>query len=305
MSRVGTGLTAATLPLVIATAFAQAGKVVPAAVAGAVAGVIVLLTFAAYLPGLRRVPIVGAPRLEATFTANASPSLAVAIPGDREPHSVLIRAAIESKSRSDVEPALLNFAVPIGHGLRACDAWGEPNADGKRMPPTQEPESFDYWMVDDLRFTAKNTRLFHFRMKVREAGEYEIKLRIRSKDMYDELVVPGRIRVTVSDDLGLRDRLGVVIDEGEALRDAHEDVFSAGEDSMRQQAAVFLLRALDALRKDDAPQSLYDRLTNVDPNWNGPQTGNPFQRAQVAAWVRELYEIRDHVPVLDPDRLRA
>src|SRR4051794_20604077 len=104
MGRVGTGLTAATLPLVIALAFAQADDVIPAVLFSVGAALVVVGTSAPYLRGIHRLPGVGAPRLTGGFTANGSPDLTVQIPrpGEGElknqPHSLLVRVGITSHS---------------------------------------------------------------------------------------------------------------------------------------------------------------------------------------------------------------
>jgi hypothetical protein len=177
MGRVGTGLTAATLPLVIALAFAQSGEVALAVLFGALTALFILGTFAALLPGLHRLPGIGAPRLRIEISANGALDAVVRIPpqteqGEASARSVLIRVGVRNDSRGDVAHALMNFCFPVGHGLRLCDHRGEPveEARGRPMPPTQEPEPFDYWALAGLRFTGRNSRLFHFRVRVDAPG---------------------------------------------------------------------------------------------------------------------------------------
>ncbi len=151
-ARLGTGISIASLALIAAVPAFQAGtNCLAYAFLGLFAGLL-LLAAAPVLPGLHALPLVGAPRLTATFTVNGSAELAAGIgPDEEEGRTLLVRVGVRNHSRADVAHALLNFCFPVGSGLRACDAWGEPDDRGRRMPPTQELRSFDYWAIDDLR----------------------------------------------------------------------------------------------------------------------------------------------------------
>ncbi len=266
----------------------------------AVIALVAVGTLAAYLPVLHKLPVVGAPRLSARLFANSAPDLKVTIPtpsstGFGPQPSVLIRVNVKNDRRADVTYAMLNMCVPIGHGLRVCDGYGEPIDEGKRMPPTQEVNPFDYWSIDGLRFTGRNAKLFHFRIRVAELGEYPLKLRIQSNDFYEELVLDGTLVVSQANgDLSPRDLLSRLIDEGETAFRSGSNTFQAK--SYEQAAANFVTDAILNVQRH-FPE-MVGRFDVAEQDYAGPSTGDDYYRALITSYVRTLYDIRDHVPVL-------
>lgn len=295
--RFAAGFTIAGFPLTAALLAVTAGNYCLAAPLVLAFVVVLLLTVAPRLPLLHRLPGVGAPRLAAKFTANGFPDLrVVGLPDPLDPVSVLVRVQVYNPARVDVEHAMLNFAFPYGHGLRACDSWGEPDHRGMKMPPTQETPSFDYWAMDDLRFSGRNTRLFNFRVRLKDPGAYTIKLRIQSKDLFEEFIASEDLHMERSSPLSLRDQLGALIDKGERLRGQVPDVFSG--DALRVETAALILAATILLGNSDHPE-LRDRL-DTDLDYSGEETGDDYYRVLIAARVQALYEVRDYLAVLEP-----
>ena len=295
MGKIGTGLSAAALPLVICLAFASAGKVCLAVFFGILTVVLLVATFAALLPGLHKLPGVGAPRLTAGFSANGSPDAVIRIPRRRDAfegsiRSILIRVGITSHSRADVESALLNFCVPVGLGLQICDHRGQSLDQGKLMPPTQEALPMDYWMIGDLTITGGNGHLFHFRIRIDGPGDYPLKLRLNSRDLYEELVVDGMLRVEEADDLSVRDALSVLIDEGEEVLQRPPD--SRSGTSLRVEAMAFTMKAIGTIAELDQP-ALDKRIADAILDHTGLKEGDDYYRALIATKVRVLYDIRD------------
>lgn len=266
MGRVGTGLTAATLPLVVALAFAQAGEVVPAVLAGVVTACLIIATFVFYLPGLHRLPFVGAPRLTAGFTANGSPDLQVRIPkqpdhGEAVTHSILVQVGINNHGRADVEQALLNFCALAGHALQICDHRGEPVDKGTPMPSTNEAPPFDYWAINPLTITGRNGYLAHFRLRVQHPGDIPLVLRIQSRDLYEELEVFGCIEVVeLEGDPTPAENVSALIEEGE--RFLSEMPTMTSDEEVRDRAMAFDFEARSALNELDRPD-LVRRLDNA------------------------------------------
>jgi hypothetical protein len=298
IARLAAGLTAATLPLVVGVAFAQSGEAAPAVAFFVLTALFVIATFAAFLPILHKLPGIGAPRLTATFTANGSPDLRITIPvrpehGERARPSVLIRVGLTNHSRGDIAHALLNFCFPVGHGLQICDHRGDPLDRGKSMPPTQEDAPFDYWSIDDLRLTGRNSYLAHFRVRIDKPGEYPLILRLNSHDLYDELVERAVLRVeeSAAGDLPVRDALSALIDEGERITRIISSRQMATD--VKSVAMTFVVEATSIVTDLNRPD-FRQRLDEAAADYSEPKSGDDYFLALVTERVRVLYELRDH-----------
>jgi hypothetical protein len=294
MGRVGTGLTSATIPLVVALAFAQAGDVIPAVLACVLTGALIVATFSAYLPVLHRLPFVGAPRLTGGFTVNGSPALNVRIPKqlvDSEPiaFSLLIQVGITNHSRADVDEALFNFCALAGHALRICDHRGEPVDRGNSMPSTNDEPAFDYWAIPGVTYSGRNAFLTYFRLRVQRPGSIPVILRVQSRDLYEELVVGGTIEVTeIEGDSTPSEAVSASIEEGEwILREAA----GISDSDLRTRVAAFDFRARNVVAGLDRPDWV-NRLDNALLDYSGRKVGKGYFEALTLAFVRVLYDIR-------------
>jgi hypothetical protein len=293
VNRLGTGLTAATIPLVIALGLAQTNHICLAVVAFTLTALVILGTFANVLPLLHHLPSVGAPHLDALLYANGSADLKIQIAAprhdrDRSEHSVLLRVGVKNPTRADVEHALVNFLVPVGLGLQICDHRGRPLDEGRLMPPTQESDAFDYWALGERRFTGRNSTLLHFKIWVTEPGEYALKLRLQSKDLYEELVVDGTLTVReVNGELPPRHVLGDLIDYGERLLQQNPIGSQYGTD-----VRDFVGAGSAALAKMERPR-LERRYNNARIEHQGDPVGSLYSQSLLRAKVAVLYDLRD------------
>jgi hypothetical protein len=300
MGRVGTGLTAATIPLVVALAFAQAGDVVPAVLACVLTALLVVATFSAYLPFLHRLPFIGAPRLIGGFTANGSPNLHVRIPkqpdhGEPAIYSILVQVGINNHSRADVEEALFNFCALAGHALQICDHRGEPVEKGSSMPSTDDDPPFDYWAMRGLTYSGRNGFLTYFRLRVLGPVTIPLILRVQSRDLYEEFVVRAKIEVTEIEGEATRpEQISDCIEEGERILDEAPGITSESE--LRQRVMAFDLRARMVVTALDRPD-LLGRLDNALIDYTGRRAGSGYFEALALAFVRVLYDIRRLIAV--------
>jgi hypothetical protein len=299
MSRAGTGLTAATIPLVIALSFFQEGSIGPGIVFAALTGLIVIGTFAGVLPVLNRIPVVGAPRLTIGLSTNGSPDAVIGIAASRNgerAQSVLMRVDVHNHSRADLAHTLLDFYAPAGQGLQPCDHRGEPislqEGRSRPEPPTQGPEPMDNWHRGGLRLTGREGRHFYFRMRVDHPGDYRLKVRIRSSELYRELALDCILQVNEVIDLPMRDALSILIDKGETLRDQIPEQCKGKE--ARLQAGAFVMESRAAIAQLGQPAFLR-RIDNAVLDYIGPKSGDDYLRALVISKIRVLYDVRGQI----------
>lgn len=308
MSRAGTGLTAATIPLVISLALFQESHVCLGIVFGSITGLVVIGTFAGVLPVMHRIPVIGAPRLSVALLANGSPDAVIGIsasPGDGQAHSVLIQVDVRNHSRPDLAHTLLDFYAPAGQGLQRCDHRGEPvslqEGRSRPEPPTLGLEPMDNWHLGGLRLTGREERHFFFRMRADQPGGYRLKLRIRSSELYRELAFDCVLQVKELADLSTRDALSAVIDRGEALRDQIPEQCSG--EAARQKACAFVTEARAAVERGGQPTFLR-RLDTAVLDYMGPKDGDEYLRALVTSKIRVLYDIRSQIGAEEARRTR-
>jgi hypothetical protein len=128
-TRIQTGATTAALTLSAAAFAVDWCRLLGGGLLGLTV-LILVATFANKLPLLHLVPLVGAPRVSATFTQLARPSGA--------PHEILLRIGHYVPARLD--DAVLNFLFPAD----IPDFWnadwdGQATGKGRLMLPTDEP----------------------------------------------------------------------------------------------------------------------------------------------------------------------
>ncbi len=98
---------------------------------------------------------------------------------------------------------------------------GEPEPGGKweefhRRQLGKHPRC-DYWHDLHWVFTPKFHRLIRFKIRLAQAGEYPIVLKLAAPSEYDEIERHATIYVEEGEP-GLRDRFGPLITSGERLR---------------------------------------------------------------------------------------
>lgn len=300
MSRIGTGLTAATIPLVVALAFAATGQVGVAAGFFVATAVLVALTLAPWLWVLHRLPVFGAPSLELSFRANGANEqddlraergeIVLCVPEEGQAEfgalTVIIELEVRNPSSVDVTGALLNFGCVTGHEMALCDGWGIPVDRGSRMLPTVD--GFDYQAIPDLRYSAGDSHLAYLRFKVRGPGVYPVYAQIGSGDLYRNREIRRflDVRVVVSDSVPFRDRFAAVIARGELLRMSGSSAFNEGQ--LRDEVGALYLEAHRVLLEADR-QDLHDRLSDAEPiGYVGLRAGDAYHRAMADTYTRTL-----------------
>lgn len=202
--------------------------------------------------------------------------------------SILVQIGITNHSDQDITHALVNFGAPIGQGLTICDGWGRARGLGQPMLPTQA--GYDYWSIKDWRFTGKDGHLLYFRLRVRKPGTYPIFATIGSRSLHRELTEWAEIHVVeqVWEELGLRNQLSVLIDKGELIEDQIPTVHTGAE--ARRAFLEWYMEALTALQEDEPLRKSFEETR---AGWPGPETGDGYYAAELAAKLKRLYEIRD------------
>lgn len=176
-TRIQTGATAAALTLSAAAFAADWHRVLAGGLLG-LTFLILVATFANKLPLLHLLPLVGAPRVTATFAQ-------VPRPGDT-PYEVLLRIGLSVSKRLD--DAVLNFLYPAD----IPEAWnsdlaGGASGKGRLMLPTSEPltpgiELSNYWADNvDLRH---GSGLMGFVLIVGKPRRFNVRLRVGSEKLY-------------------------------------------------------------------------------------------------------------------------
>lgn len=205
IARLGTGATLAGLLVAATIALAEAGSTWLAIACGVLSAVVLLTTLADRLPGLHRLPVVGAPSLTTTFSINDDESLEVST-ASGEKISVVLRAGVRNDRRADIADAAVNFLAPENVELSRCDPHGNPIAGGTilsaREPLAAEGARVDrcrYWAGKDFRFSGRSSDLLHFKLELPRPGEYPIRFKVSAEPLYREHEEHGVIRVVAEE----------------------------------------------------------------------------------------------------------
>jgi hypothetical protein len=303
LPRIATGMTMASFCLAIAVGLLAAGYAVEGWATAALTGLGVIGTFAPWIPGLRKLPVIGAKTpVTAAFHVNGSIALRVRFPPDDRTRSVQLQVGIMSSRPLD--GALINLSMPAGLYPAKTDHNGREEDDGRWMPPGYgvidgESRWFDYWA--HVRDLPKGATLVWFGLRFSEAGDYPVMLTIDSGDMWEEFSTTATISVVESPDMTPVDCISDVISESEALRARLEADDGDGGDMERREVAAMSLGAGQAVPAN-YPEG--DALLRVEPRYSGPRIGRPWHLALLNRNVEALYEIRRRLGMRDDQRGR-
>lgn len=297
VNRYAAGFTIASFPFTASLFALEAGTYLLAACLGCLFLLGSLLTLAPRIPGLRRLPVVGAVRLEVRFRANGSPSkqqgeivLEIADSSHDLPQTILVEVEVRNLSRGDAEHVLFNMGTKTGCGMRHCDGWGDTQEKGERIPPIS---GFDRVAFPDLRFCGGNAAVLHLRLRARKPGTYPVFALINSGNLYRPIWRELAVRVVEHRDPGLRDRLSPIIEKAEAVARKGEDAL-LGDAQMRVAITELDGEAIDLLR-EVGDQDALDQYSNAEANYIGATSGEGYIRAMATAKARALIEIRDRL----------
>jgi len=250
------------------------------------------------LPVLHRLPLVGSPQLEGRLRLDGNPALLLRL-GSARPRSALLEVGVSVATRADVDRAVINLLVPPGLRGERCNHRGRPYDEGTWMPRTHDRlgahEWVDYWAAKDLSFTS-DVSLRWFKLRFSEPGEYSIRLKVNSSQLYREYELERTVRVVEADELTQHDRAGELIDEGEELERrlaCGPSVFDS-ESSLRRAVAGWMMGA-----KTDLPD-----LENPDTPEGAGESAIRHLEPLVENYLDALYDLRNRLgPTLgEPER---
>jgi hypothetical protein len=296
--RYATGLTVASFPLTAAFLAVTVANYRLAAFLGSLFMVAVLLTVAPRIKFLHRLPVFGAVRFAVDFRANGAVGVVVgdreeivlAVPRESLPSTVLVEMLVRNLTNREIENVQFGYGCDVGHGMKACDGWGQPVTKGDRLPPT---EGFDHASLIGRHITAREAPLFHLRMRVRQEGRYRAYMTLNATSFYRRVGGFFEFQVLETDTPSLRDRLAPIIDRAEALSQEESNTFG-GEEAMRQALEDVTLEAHQLLLQIDS-QEFVDRFNHAEPDYSGVRGGEEYLRTSAMAKAKVLYEIRSEL----------
>jgi hypothetical protein len=246
-------------------------------------GIAATITVAPWIPALHRVPVIGAPRISGELRVDGQEQLVVRL-GEVRPRSALLEVGVEVLDRADVEQASINLLIPPGLQGERCDHRGRPQDEGTWMPRSPERlgrfKWIEYWAVGGLTFT-RDTTLKWFRLKFSQPGEYPVRLKVNSSQLYREFVKEWVIKVIEPDELGQHDRAGELIDEGEALK-------------LRLERGTSVFESEDTLRVALTGWLMNVKLELPDLDDPGEAAPSDFQLL-TETYLDALYELRNRL----------
>lgn len=186
--------------VLVAVAFAPGHLTTREVVFLVLAAIVLLATFAPILPGLNRLPKVGASRLSLALSFEPG-DLVVTHFGGHHAEPRILRLGFVNYGPRRVHRTLVNVLVPAGVELEACDYAGGPSERGKAMPLTVlDGEPTRFWADPDTDFPVGAT-LMHYKLTfpkdVRALGEsFRIRVQYDSDDLYGgERVLDRTVRL--------------------------------------------------------------------------------------------------------------
>lgn len=224
MGRGPTGLTAAALPLAGAAWPVATGNYLIAAGLVALSLVIVIGTFAPRMPGLYRLPLVGAPWLRASFKIDGDPSLVIEKPPNQRVTRTL-EIGVGTKHRPGVSRADVNILYPDLVTLEPSDWEGKPEKRGKAMRPTDEVllagrSPTPYWAEEGREF--RGSRVLYYRFSTTATGRFPIRLKIDSPDLKKGFQAEAAVVVNESRDEALPTKSSGRAESEHAAKPVHQ-----------------------------------------------------------------------------------
>lgn len=201
LARITGGSTVAALSLAVTIPLAQAGSTGLAIIFGALSVLILLGTVAPWVPGLHRLPVVGAPTLTVVFSIGDDTSLEVSARADTQTTTAILRAGIRNDRRSAIADASINMLVPDTVVLVRGDVEGAATGAGQLLSTSESlgdgkgSARSHYWAEKGLTFSGRNSELLHFKLGLPGPGDFPLRLKISAEPLYEEHVANGVIRV--------------------------------------------------------------------------------------------------------------
>jgi hypothetical protein len=285
-ARVGAGGTLAAV--VIALALWPSGWALMTWVLVAIAVLILVGTVAPAFAPLDRLPIVGAARpLKATFSVDGNPDLRIR--AGTSGADALLCIGLANEERPDVTSCLLNVQVPTRVTQAAyADHYGNDRPEGAWAPPTTDTDhagesaEFVYWAHHPVTLPGRSSKLFVFRLKFDEPGQYLIRAKVSSPDLHEEFVDTVVLSVERCPD-GVHP-VTAAIHEGERLLIELQD--------MTDRSAREAVMAWDLRTRQAVPEHLHQTLLRVPLRYSGPKVGPDYSAARIRARLRGLYDAR-------------
>jgi hypothetical protein len=266
----------------------------------AIAALAVLSAFANRIRGLHRLPLIGAPRLEAALSVDGRSTRVVTMPGDGANRYFLICLGILVRDRVDV-PGHVNFLMTEGLNPVKCDHLGQVDETGRWMRPTTEtigdddPNPYKDYYAESRAFAGDNSVVWWFRVMFKSHRRYRFRLKVSSPLLCEEFVedfyvdaVPREASPSVID------KLDDLIDKGEALVNVEAEFFD--EKALRIRVMAYILEGNEAL--PDGYQEGFNAANSR--TWDGRDVeenlvGKPYLEGIARAKLEYLYEARRRV----------
>jgi hypothetical protein len=280
--------------------------------------VALLVPMAPYVKGLHKLPLFGAPQLEATFEVDGRASMKVGVrrkpnfpappPNHRpdwfdpdappafEPRTVHVQVGIHNPARNNIERATVTFMHPEGLPHEETRSRGELSTRGEWMPPTSESLTddrgwSDYW-VGRGPLDARDHSLLYFKLTLPEPGTYKLRLKVTAADLHEPFIRNAEIR-GVEIERGKEpalDKMAYLIQETEDLVARLEDPSVANATDPATELANQLAAAYEIL-PDGRPdlEALLSQSKKVTP---GHQVGDPYFIKRLRVYLAAFYDVR-------------
>ena len=300
-ARLAAGGTLASFPLIAAVPAFQAGNTTLAwffilLFVFAVAGVC-----APKLPVLHRSRWIGAPVALSTAGLYGGTGLRITVdPATERPRGAVLRVQVKNIGPGPMRTPMLTVLLPKGIKVDRCNHLGEHVEGGTWLAPHPHqlgPHRLaDRWVGERSILAANRAFDLWIRIEIPfgAEGEYPFQLVLDSSDIHGGTYVSPLYPLTVvgpdeeNEGLPIIDQLSVLVDKGEAVRDAVPDVFTG--EPLEHEFAVWITEAIMGV-----PEQYADEIGDAEPRWTRQEIGDDFRVAQINARLRALYELRQRL----------
>jgi hypothetical protein len=257
----------------------------------ALLGCAALALFAAFanrIPGLHRLPLIGAPQLIAVPSIDGRADLTVRVPEGQARHFLLC-VGIRNPSGQDVQPAHVNFLMVEGIRRWKCDHSGRPDDEGGCGPP---PRGSAMKTLTPTRTTGSSPgpspaiTLWWFRIRLQRPGHYRFRLKIGSSVLYREFQHDFEIVAEpLTGEEELVEKLDGIIDTGDELVAALDEAHR--EEEYKHAVITFIFKGRMAI-----PERFTEIYDDARGDWTGKEIGREYLRGEARAKLAVLYEVR-------------
>jgi hypothetical protein len=142
---------------------------------------LLVLTFAPALPGLRKLPRIGAPHTALRFTPQGEIDPEVGGHG-----AILVRLGLFHDSRSELQRTRVTILIPETCDIQEATWDGKPEARGRELPPTSEellPGVMSKALQEKTDFD-RGWTIWHYAIRLPGRGDFPVRVKVDSKSLY-------------------------------------------------------------------------------------------------------------------------